>query len=174
MSITTGVILHWHPHGVLHYFHTLFKTPPPCMFTQQQLPSASAAASSLNFTTGSCLCRCQRRRGASHSPRQGGSTQMMAAGVPLWPLTDLRMYVAHTPAQTFFLLSALCWYLGCTGLWKKDHLQVDKEDLAPSITLWINCRCLRAPIKAHCSMLSLLSGIVPTWMAWLSVSGACL
>lgn len=44
-------------------------------------------------------------------------------------------------------------------------IQVDKKDLAPSITLWINHRCLRAALKAHCSMLSLLSGIVPMWMA---------
>lgn len=172
---TGGVILHPPPRGVLHNLHTLFKVPPPCyVFTQQQLPSGWAAATLLNFTIGTCLCCCQRRRAASPPPRQGGTTQMMAAGGASQPLMDLGMYVAHTPAWTFFLLSALCWYLGCTGLWKKDHLQVDKEDLAPSITPWINRRCLRAAIKARCSMLSLLSGIVPTWMARLGVSGACL
>lgn len=42
----------------------------------------------------------------------------------------------------------------------KDHLQVDKEDLVASITLWINRCCLGAAIEAHCNMLSLLSGIV--------------
>lgn len=144
--------------------------PPPCyVFTHQQLPSALAAATLLNFTIATCFRCCRRHRAAPPSPRQGGTSQMTAS----WPFNgpwDVRG--AHACADFFFLLSALCWYLGCAGLWKKDHLQVDKEDLAPSITLRINRRCHRAAIKALCSMLSLLSGIVQMWMARLGVLGA--
>lgn len=154
-----SVLLHPHSCEVPHNLHTLFKMPPSCYVPrQQQLPSPWAAATLLNFTIDTCLCCCQRRRAASPSSRQGGMAQMMAAGGASRHLTDLGIYMPHTCLRRLFF-SALCWYLGCAGLWKKDHLQVDKEDLAPSITLWINRRCLRAAIKVHCSMLSLLSAL---------------